>query len=65
MPVILATQKAEIRRIEIQSQPSQIVHKTVFQKNIHKKIGLMEWLKVKALSSKKTPNLILLQKLGS
>jgi hypothetical protein len=25
MPVILATQEAEIRRIEIQSQPTQIV----------------------------------------
>jgi hypothetical protein len=26
MPVILATQEAEIRRIAIQSQPRQIVH---------------------------------------
>jgi hypothetical protein len=38
MPVILATQEAEIRRIVVQSQPRQI-------KNHHQK-GLMEWLKV-------------------
>jgi hypothetical protein len=28
VPVILATQKAEIRRIKVQGQPRQIVHKT-------------------------------------
>jgi hypothetical protein len=32
-PVILATQKAEIRRIKVQSQPRRIVHETLFQKN--------------------------------
>jgi hypothetical protein len=32
MPIILATQEAEIRKIEIQSQPGQIVHKTLHQK---------------------------------
>jgi hypothetical protein len=32
MPVILATQEAEISRIAVQSQPSQIVHKTLSQK---------------------------------
>jgi hypothetical protein len=31
-PVILATQEAEIRRIKVQSQPGQIVHKTLSQK---------------------------------
>jgi hypothetical protein len=31
--VILATQKAEIRRITVQSQPGQIVHEILF-KNI-------------------------------
>jgi hypothetical protein len=37
-PVILASQEAEIRRIMVQSQPGQIVHKTLSQrKNITKK----------------------------
>jgi hypothetical protein len=31
-PVILATQKAEIRRITVRSQPRQIVHETLSQK---------------------------------
>jgi hypothetical protein len=31
-PVILATQEAEVRRIVVQSQPRQIVHKTLSQK---------------------------------
>jgi hypothetical protein len=33
MPVILATQEAEIRRIEVQSQPWKIVPETLSQKN--------------------------------
>jgi hypothetical protein len=46
-PVILAAQEAEIRRIEVQSQPWQIVLKTLSQKKktLCKK-GLVEWLKV-------------------
>jgi hypothetical protein len=32
MPVILATQEAEIRRIKVQSQPQQIVCETLSQK---------------------------------
>jgi hypothetical protein len=44
MPVIPATQVAEIRRIMVQSQPEQIVHKTLAQKT-HDKKGLVEWLK--------------------
>jgi hypothetical protein len=43
MPVILATQEAEIRRITVQSQPREIVLRDLISK-----IGL----KVKALSSK-------------
>jgi hypothetical protein len=44
-PVILATQKAEIRRIMFQSHPGQIVHKTYLEKPLQR-IGLVEWLKV-------------------
>jgi hypothetical protein len=33
MPVILATQEGEIRRIVVQSQLGQIVHETLSQKN--------------------------------
>jgi hypothetical protein len=32
MPVILATQEAETRRIMVQSQTGQMVHKTLSQK---------------------------------
>jgi hypothetical protein len=51
MPVILATQEAEIRRIVAQSQLGQIVHETLSRKTLHKKKGLVAWLKEKALSS--------------
>jgi hypothetical protein len=33
MPVILATQEAEIKRLAVQNQPEQIVHETLSQKN--------------------------------
>jgi hypothetical protein len=36
MPVILATQEAEIRRIAIQRQPRQIVCKTLSRKTLRK-----------------------------
>jgi hypothetical protein len=49
--VILATQEAELRRIEVQSQPRQIVSQDPISKITFTKIGLVEWLKVKALSS--------------
>jgi hypothetical protein len=49
-PVIPATQEAEIRRITARSQPGEIVPETLSRKTHHKK-GLVEWLKVKALSS--------------
>jgi hypothetical protein len=32
MPVVLATQEAEIRRMAVQSQPGQIAGETLFQK---------------------------------
>jgi hypothetical protein len=44
-PVILATQEAEIRRIMIQSQPGQIVHRPLLKKTYHEE-GLVEWFKV-------------------
>jgi hypothetical protein len=50
MPVILAAQEAEIRRIVVQSQPRQIVHETLYGKYLTQK-GLVEWLKGWALSS--------------
>jgi hypothetical protein len=50
MPLILATQEAEIRRIVVQSQPGEIVLKNLPQKYPSQK-GLVEWLKVKALIS--------------
>jgi hypothetical protein len=43
-PVILPTQEAEIRRVEVRGQPGQIIHETVFEKTHHKK-GLVEWFK--------------------
>jgi hypothetical protein len=36
MPVILATQEAEIRRIAVQSQLREIVLETLSQKTLHK-----------------------------
>jgi hypothetical protein len=45
MPIILATQEAEIRRILVQSQPRQIFMRPYLEK-IHHKKGLVEWLKV-------------------
>jgi hypothetical protein len=49
-PVILATQEAEIRRIKVRSQQGQTVQETLSEKN-QKKTRLVEWLKVKPLSS--------------
>jgi hypothetical protein len=48
---ILATEEAEIKRIVVQSQARQIVHKTPSSKKPISKVGLVEWLKVKALNS--------------
>jgi hypothetical protein len=49
-PVILAPQEAQIRRITVQTQLGQTVPETHLEK-LFIKIGLVEWLKVKALSS--------------
>jgi hypothetical protein len=45
MPVILAIQAAEIRRVLVPSQPGRIVAKPYLEKT-HDKNGLVEWLKV-------------------
>jgi hypothetical protein len=44
MPVILSTQKAEIKRIVVRGQPMQTVHKTLSRKSPSQK-GLVEGLK--------------------
>jgi hypothetical protein len=49
-PIILATQEAERRRIMIRSQPGQIVLQDPIWKKLFKK-RVVEWLKVKSLSS--------------
>jgi hypothetical protein len=46
MPVILATQEAEIRRITAPNQPRQIVQETLSQKKKNHNKGLVEWFKV-------------------
>jgi hypothetical protein len=53
-PVILAAQEADIRRIEVRSQPGQVVLETLSQKPHHQE-ELAVWLKVKALSSNPSP----------
>jgi hypothetical protein len=42
----LATLKAEIRRVAVQSQPGQRVHQTLSKKKKKHKKELVEWLKV-------------------
>jgi hypothetical protein len=39
MPIIPATQEAEIRRITVQNQPRQIVRETLSQKNPSQRKG--------------------------
>jgi hypothetical protein len=43
MSVILTTQEAEMRRITVQSQPGQIVHKTLSRENPSQQRAV-EWL---------------------
>jgi hypothetical protein len=53
----------------VQNQPGQIVLKTLSQKTLSQKIGLVDWLKVKALKKKKehawwhTPVMLALRRL--
>jgi hypothetical protein len=47
MPIILAIQEAEIRRIAVQSRPRETVHEILSQKYLaQKKKGLVEWLNI-------------------
>jgi hypothetical protein len=48
MPVILATQEAEIRRIEVSSQPGQIVCETISRKKSITKKGWWSGLRCRA-----------------
>jgi hypothetical protein len=45
MPVILAIQDTEIKKMEVQSQPGQTVHENPILKKTNRKTGLVEWLK--------------------
>jgi hypothetical protein len=51
MPVTLATQEAEIRRIRVRSQFCTNSSMRPYLEKPFTKIGRVEWLKVKALSS--------------
>jgi hypothetical protein len=44
VPIILATQEAEIRRMVFKASPGNIVHETLSRKNPSQK-GLAKWLK--------------------
>jgi hypothetical protein len=46
MPVILASQEIEIRRIAVQSQPWANSSCDPISKNSITKIGLMDWIKM-------------------
>jgi hypothetical protein len=51
MPIILATQEAEIRKIAVRSHfQANSSRDPISKKTLHKK-GLVEWLKMYALSS--------------
>jgi hypothetical protein len=50
-PIILAAQGAEIRRISVRSHLGKIILQDPVSKKPFTKIGLVKWLKVKALSS--------------
>jgi hypothetical protein len=57
MYVILATQETEIRRSMVQSQPGQIVHKTLSQKHpTHKRADRVAQAVVHLLSNGKALN---------
>jgi hypothetical protein len=48
MPIILALQEAEIKRIEVQSQPLANNSQNPIWKILNTKTGLVEWLKWKS-----------------
>jgi hypothetical protein len=60
MPVILATQEAEIKRIAIQSQPGQIVCETLSRRNpSQKRAGGMAQGAVQTLALQKKKKIAL------
>jgi hypothetical protein len=50
IPVILATEEAEIKKIQFKASPGKKFERP-YLKKAFTKIGLVKWLKVKALSS--------------
>jgi hypothetical protein len=52
MPIILATQEAEIRRISVQNRPGQIVHETLSQKHSIQKMASGVAQVIECLASK-------------
>jgi hypothetical protein len=50
-PVILATQELRSRGSRFKAKLGQIVFETLSRKNLSQKKGLVEWLRMKALSS--------------
>jgi hypothetical protein len=46
MPVILATQKEEIKRIRFEASPSKYFQRPYLKKTLHTEKELVGWLKV-------------------
>jgi hypothetical protein len=51
MPVILATQEQRSGGLQFKANPGKQFMRPYLEKTLSQKIGLVEWLKVKALNS--------------